>query len=99
VNGGAREYIFWLISDRARDERFQRTVTWVAFVAIAVLLLVFPNLWWQMSRVDAGLLACLPGGIVAASMLVVGTGWGLMHLVNQRRIRPIKCDRALEFGR
>jgi hypothetical protein len=79
--GGAWGYIFWLKSDRARDERFLSVVSWVAFLAIAALLLAFPNLWGQTRRADGALFHCLFGGIAPASMLVVGTGWGLVHLV------------------
>jgi len=79
--GGPWGYIFWLINEPARGERFQRIVCLAGFVAIAVLLLAFPDFWWQMRRADGGLVVCLLGGIRATSMLVVGTGWGLVHAV------------------
>ena len=58
-----------------------RMVGLVAFVAIAVLLLAFPDLWWQVCRADGGIIGCYLGEIWAASMLVVGTGWGLINAV------------------
>jgi hypothetical protein len=80
-SGASWGYVFWLKSDRTTDEQFQRIVRLVALVAIAVLLLAWPNLGLQMRRVDGPIIICLLGGICAASMLVVGTGWGFIHLV------------------
>jgi hypothetical protein len=74
-------YILWLTSDPVRGERFQRMASRVALVAVAALLLAFPDFWWQMWRADRSLSVCLVGGVCATSMFVVGTGWGLMHLV------------------
>jgi len=79
--GGAWGYIFWLTSDRARAERFQRIVALVAVVATAVLVVAFPDFWWQMWRANRSLSICLFGGVCATSMFVVGTGCGLIHLV------------------
>ena len=80
--GGAWGYTCWLISDRAREDRFFKVVWLIALVAIAALLLAFPDLWSLMHRANRRFVACLFfGGIVGTSMLVVGTGWGLVHLV------------------
>jgi hypothetical protein len=79
--GGVWGYIFWLTNNPVRGERFQRMVSWVALVTVAVLLLAFPNFWWQMWRANGALGICLFGAVCAASMFVVGTGWGLVHLV------------------
>ena len=79
--GGVSGYILWLTNDRARGERFQRMHRWVALVAVAVLLVAFPDFWWQMWRANRSLSFCLFGGVCATSMFVVGTGWGLIHLV------------------
>ena len=80
--GGAQGYIFWLTSDHARAERFQRIVALIAVVATAVLALAFPNISWQLIRAGGGTFPCtVLGGFCAVSMFVVATGWGLVHLV------------------
>jgi hypothetical protein len=80
--GGAWGYTFWVMSDRARQDRFIKIVWLIALGAIAAILSAFPNLWSLMHRADGGIVAFVSlGGIVAASMLVVGTGWGLMHFI------------------
>ncbi len=78
--GGPWGYIFWLTSDRARSERFQRVVSVFAIVAIAAMVLAFPNLWSRTSGIGGAFGICL-GVICAASMLVVGTGWAFIHLL------------------
>jgi amino acid transporter len=79
--GGVSGYILWLTNDRARGERFRRTASWVGLVAVAVLLLAFPDFWWRTWRANGSSSIYLFGAICAASMFVVGTGWGLIHLV------------------
>jgi hypothetical protein len=80
--GGAWGYIFWLTSDHARAERFQRIVALVAVVATAVLVLAFPNISWQLIRAGGGIIPCIVlGGICAVSMFIVAAGWGFVHLV------------------
>jgi hypothetical protein len=80
--GGAWGYIFWLTSDYARVERFWRLVALVAFVAIAGLVLALPDISWQLVRAGSGIILCIVlGGICSVSMLIVATGWGLVHLV------------------
>jgi hypothetical protein len=59
----------------------------VALVAVAALLLAFPDFWWQMWRADRSLSVCLVGCVCATSMFVVGTGWGLIHLLGYLRAR------------
>ncbi len=78
--GGPWGYILWLTSDRARSERFQRVVNVFAIVAIAGMLLAFPNFWWRTGGIGGAFVICILGGICGASMLVVGTGWAFIHL-------------------
>ena len=82
LQGGVWGYILWLTKDRARGERFQRLVSLVALIAVAALLLTFPDFWWQMWRADTSLSVCLFGGVCATAMFVVGTGRGMIHLVS-----------------
>ncbi len=86
LGGGVWGYIiFWVANERDRYERFQRTTGWVALVFFAALVLTFPGFWWQMWHQNRSLLLCLFGGVCAASMFVVGAGWGLIHLIGHLR--------------
>ena len=85
--GGVWGYLFWLMDDRARGERIWQTASWVGLVAVAALLLAFPDFWWQRWRASRLVSICLLGVVCAASMFVVGTGWGLVHLVGHLTAR------------
>ena len=92
--GGAWGYIFWLTSNQARAERFQRMVALVAVGAIVVSLSVFPGLWWWLCRAGGLTCFCVLGGISATSMLVVGTGWGLVHSAGYLSSVHCPCTKA-----
>jgi hypothetical protein len=77
--GGPWGYTFWLMTEPARAERFLRIVRVVAFVAIAALLLALPGFWSQIRLSRGRLVVFLLGGMCGLSMLVVGTGWGIVH--------------------
>ncbi len=96
--GGSWGYIFWLKSDRARDERFHKVALLVAILAIAVLSLAFPNLWWEIRRAGGLVIICFFGGICAASMLTVGTVWGFFHVVSSVHSRDTKATMASSSG-
>jgi hypothetical protein len=52
-----------------------------AGVAIGVILLAFPGLWWWLHRAGGvAFVVCFLGGISGASMFLVGAAWGLTHL-------------------
>jgi hypothetical protein len=80
--GGVSGYICRLSDDRARHDRFQRVVSLSAVVAIGVILFAFPDLWRWLHRAGGFVfVVCFLGGISSVSMFLVGTGWGLIHLV------------------
>ena len=92
--GGSWGYICWLKSDRARDERFSQAALLVAILAIAVLSLAFPNLWWEIRRAGGLVIICIFGGICAASMQTVGIVWGFVHAVSSVQRRYTKAAMA-----
>jgi hypothetical protein len=86
LGGGVWGYIiFCFANDRDRNERFQSMTTRVASIFFAALVLAFPGFWWQMWLQDRLLFLCLLGGVCSASMFIVGTEWGLIHLIGYLR--------------
>jgi hypothetical protein len=77
--------ILWIADDRARKNRLERMTSWVSLVLLAALILAFPDFWWQMWRGHRLLCLCLSGAVCGASMFIVGTGWGLVHLIRHFR--------------
>jgi small basic protein len=101
LQGGVWGYILWLTNDQARGERFQRMVSLAALVAIAALLLAFPDFWWQVWQANRWLSVCVFGAVCATSMFVVGTGWGLIHLIGYLttlRVRDTKARLTSSYG-
>ena len=48
--GGVSGYIGWLSGDQTRYKRFEGVASLSAVVAICVILLAFPGLWWWLRR-------------------------------------------------
>ena len=80
VLGAAWGYAFWLTSDRARGERFQKASGLLILVAVVTLLLAYPDLRGVLRRAGGLGLVILFGGVCAVSMTVVAAGWGMAHL-------------------
>ncbi len=97
--GGVSGYLWWLTSEKARAERFWRVVSLAALIAIALLVFAYPESSWPIVRAGGVLLAILLLGVIcAASMFVVGTGWGLVHLLGHLSYQ-LRFDRKPNMAR
>ena len=87
LGGAIFGYLFFLMRDPARWERFNRVWGTVTIWATICLLVAFPGYWLQAAATSGVVVLMLLGMIAPSAMLAVGAAFGINHLIRHWVVR------------
>jgi len=92
--GAISGYIFWLLCQPDWEQRFRSIATFIAFPALLVLLVAFPDFWRAVKRsMGPHMVWMFLCFIFSMVMFTVGAGLAMAHLVGHLAFSFRRCTK------